>query len=131
MKERETIKGFDNEEPHEEMEYLGVKLECSMPSRCLHGVFNASFLAQNYKKLDQYYQKKLTPKELDERHFIHTDNRILTPFKLSPFARENYMHKHAPQTPHKSMSIVSGEVENLEPPHKRILNSSRTLNYEN
>jgi hypothetical protein len=45
MKQRETIKGFESEEPHDEMSYLGVKLECSMPSKCLHGVFQSSFLS--------------------------------------------------------------------------------------
>jgi hypothetical protein len=55
MKQRETIKGLESEEPHIEMSYLGVKHECSMPSKCLHGVFHSSFLSQNYKKLDQYY----------------------------------------------------------------------------
>lgn len=95
-------------------------------------MFSSQNLSSNLKKLDQYYQKKLTPNELDERHFINAENRNMTPFKLSPFARENYMHKRVPPTPTKLHPhiTVSNEDEDLEPPHKRVLNSSRVLNYE-
>lgn len=42
----------------------------------------------NYKKLNHYYAQKLTLDELDERHFINTDNKLHTPIKYSPFARK-------------------------------------------
>lgn len=42
-------------EHHQEAAYFGGVLECQVPSKCLHGVFNHENLADNYKRLDQYY----------------------------------------------------------------------------
>jgi len=80
---------------HQEAAYLGGVLEFQVPSKCLHGVFNHENLVENYKRLDQYYQEKLTPDSLDDRHFISREIRNLTPVKMSPFARTNQLHnKH-------------------------------------
>lgn len=73
---------------HPELSYFGGSLECSLPSKCLHGIFNSENLNTNTKRLDMYYQMKISPEELDERHFINREFRgNLTPLKMSPFAR--------------------------------------------
>jgi hypothetical protein len=46
--------------------------------------------------LNSYYQKKVSSDELDERHFIHPDVRNLTPFKMSPYARETSIYDKEP-----------------------------------
>jgi hypothetical protein len=74
-------------------------------------VFHPDNLNNHLKRLDQYYQQKLCTEELDERHFIHKDGRgNLTPYKMSPFARNSHLHKPTlmPATPSKQ--------EILEPP---------------
>jgi hypothetical protein len=91
----------------------------------LHGVLSSDNLAHNLKKLDNYYQQKLSPEELDERHFIQMDNRNFTPFKLSPFARHS--HRVMPATPQKQ---AYSNDNTLEPPQKRVLHSQRLLNYD-
>ena len=40
---------------HPELSYFGGSLECSLPSKCLHGIFNNSNLNMNSKRLDLYY----------------------------------------------------------------------------
>lgn len=76
----------------------------------------------------------MSPSELDERHFIHSDTRNLTPFKMSPFARSHMHNRNLPATPHKQdfHSVVHTDQSSngLEPPHKRVLTSGRRLNYE-
>lgn len=42
---------------HAEMSYFGdMTLDCQLPSRCLHGIFDNDTIGGNYKKLDSYYQ---------------------------------------------------------------------------
>ena len=104
------LRGSEQGVPHSESNYFS-DLECQqLPSQCLHGIFNNEFLAQNFRKLDVYYQQKLTLEELDERHFINTDTRLQTPLKMSPFARN--ISRNLPQTPKK-------DADDLEPPMKR------------
>lgn len=79
------IKGYESGQEHSEVSYFNCKVECSIPSKCLHGMFNNENLTMNIKKLDQYYKQKLTPADLDERHFINRDKANETPYKLSPF----------------------------------------------
>ena len=71
----------------------------------------------------------MSPDELDERHFIHSDTRNLTPFKMSPFARNSVINRQMPATPQKQ-GINDGDKTGLEPPQKRILHSGRMLNYD-
>lgn len=106
-------------------------------SQCLHGIFNIDNLTLNIKKLEQYYQKKISPDQLDERHFITKDVKNLTPFKLSPYARNSHLPK--PQHPGLESPILKikqpggdSEIpqnEQLEPPTKRV-QASRMLNYD-
>ena len=71
------IKGYDGNLPHADLIYLGFPDECSQPpNKCLHGFLNHENLHNNYRRLDAYYTSKLTPDELDERHFINSDNRL-------------------------------------------------------
>lgn len=93
------LKGVDCTTNHSELSYLGLNLECQLPSKCLHGLLNSDNLNSNFKKLDQYYQQKLSPHELDERHFIQCDTRNLTPCKFSPYARNSHINKQMPATP--------------------------------
>jgi len=76
-------------------------------------LLSADNLPHNFKKLDSYYQQKLSPHELDERHFIQLDNRNTTPFKLSPFARNSHINRIMPATPQKQ--LYSND-NTLEPP---------------
>jgi hypothetical protein len=118
------LKGFDSTHMHADITYLGFPCECSQPTnKCLHGIFNSENLNSNYRKLDAYYTQKLSLEELDERHLINSDNRLQTPLKLSPFARQGPMNKNIPPTPQK------GDRDELEPPSKRM-NSGRLLNYD-
>ncbi len=50
----------------------------------------------------------------------------MTPFKKSPYARHSHVNKPMPATPQK---VISNEGS-LEPPQKRVLHSSRLLNYD-
>ena len=60
----------------------------------LEGIFDPAHLNKNYKKLDEYYQKKLVHEELDERHFINEDTKgNHTPVKITPFARQGMANK--------------------------------------
>jgi hypothetical protein len=74
---------------HMELTYLGGSIECQLPSKCLHGIFSHDHLANNIKRLDQYYQKKLCPDDLDERVFLNKNIKNLAPFKVSPYARSS------------------------------------------
>lgn len=81
------LKGYDSDQAHPEVPYLGLTVNCQhQSSKCLHGIFNNENLNLSFRKLDSYYQQKLTVDELDERHFINSD-RLATPLKLSPFVR--------------------------------------------
>lgn len=91
------IKGFDLDHSHSEHSQLEDSSPCqSLPNQCFHGIFSPEFLNSNLRKLDQYYQQKLTLEELDERHFINTDTRLQTPMKFSPFARKGPSHLYMP-----------------------------------
>ena len=114
---------------HSELPCLGITHECQIPSKCLHGIFNHDNLTKNYQKLHQYYERKLSPEELDERHFIQSERRNNTPFKMSPFAVNTHLNRQMPPTPTKSILSEGGERSELEPPGKRI-HSGRVLNYE-
>ena len=126
------IKGVDTESQatHPELPCLGINLDCQIQSKCLHGIFNSDHLNSNYKKLYQYYERKLSPEELDERHFIQSEKRNLTPFKMSPFARNTHVYRNLPPTPQKQLLSDVGDKNDLEPPPKRVLHSGRMLNYE-
>lgn len=49
----------------------------------------------NYKKLDYYYQKALTPEDIDERIFFKDRAANLTPSKFTPFSRHGHVSKLA------------------------------------
>jgi hypothetical protein len=68
LKTKDIIKGDykleeQNIAPHPETSIFGeeCKIECTFLSQCLHGIFNNDNLALNIKKLEGYYQKKITP----------------------------------------------------------------------
>jgi len=90
------------------------------------GIFESEHLTNNFKvtlptkdqRLEHQYQTKITLDELDERHFINSDNRLNTPFKLSPFARRVDQSRLS-STPKKQGS----EEDVHEPPTKRPLHS--------
>ena len=109
---------------------MGIDSECHIPSKCLHGIFSPDNLTSNNKKLHQYYERKLSPDELDERHFIQSDKRNFTPFKMSPFDRNTNLRRPMPPTPSKQPITDVEDKANLEPSLKRHLASSRVLNYE-
>ena len=71
------IKGNESQQVHSEFALIDSPETCQqMQSQCLHGIFSSEHLQSNMRKLDQYYAQKLTPDELDERHFISTDNKL-------------------------------------------------------
>lgn len=56
------IKGLENNANssngipnHSDLSCLSLNIDCVLPSKCLHGIFNAENLSNNYKKLDQFY----------------------------------------------------------------------------
>ena len=44
------IKGFDQGAAHNELQYFGGNLDCQLPSKCLHGIFNNENLNNNTNK---------------------------------------------------------------------------------
>ena len=113
---------------HTEFPYFDGSSDCELPSKCLHGIFDNQNLSFNFKKLEQYYQSKISPDELDERHFINRDGRNLTPFKLSPYARTNQIQKQVTSHPGNESPFMAKQAGTdlardgcLEPPQKRHL----------
>ena len=49
---------------------------------------SSEFLQNNYKRLDNFYQKKLDYNHLDERIFFKDRTANITPTKFTPFARQ-------------------------------------------
>lgn len=80
---------------HGELIYLGgaENIQCQIPSQCLHGIFHHDHLTNNFKRLDQYYQKKLTSSEdIDDRVFLNRSVKNITPFKASPYSRTSQQY---------------------------------------
>ena len=51
----------------------------------------------NYRKLDKYYENRLTIENLGERIFFKERAMNLTPSKFTPFARQGYANKYQKQ----------------------------------
>jgi hypothetical protein len=126
MAEGAVQEGGDPTTRHKELTYLGGEIECQVPSQCLHGIFGHDHLNNNYKRLDQYYQKKLTPDDIDDRVFLNKNIKNLTPFKVSPYARSSQL----PRQTANFMAAKQAPNDELEPPQKRQLQSGRMLNYD-
>lgn len=100
---------------HKELTYLGGDIECQIPSQCLHGIFGHEHLNNNYKRLDQYYQRKLSPDDIDDRVFLNKNIKNITPFKVSPYTR-------CAQLPRQTGNFIAAKNapnDELEPPQKR------------
>lgn len=79
--------------------------------------FNEETLLFNYTKLDTHLQRSLEFNEdIDERCFLRT-RQNLTPIKFTPFQKQGELNK-----------FISPNFINEN--HKRIIGSSRTLNYD-
>ena len=94
-------------------------IRCDPAKDSLRGLFDHDNLQHNYQKLDSHYQSKLSIEELDDRHFIHEEQKSYTPIKLTPFARQGVANKRR-ETPLSSQGSDG----------QRKLNSRRQLNYE-
>ena len=84
-------------------------------------MYDTANVAHNFKKLENYYLKKLNHDDLDERFYIR-EKKAHTPGKFTPFARQGAANKLNHQW----------HLAKNEPPQlpKKQFSSHRMLNYE-
>ena len=85
-------------------------------------MYDALYLFNNFKKLENYYIKKLNHDDLDERFYIR-DKKANTPGKFTPFAKQGAANKNI------NVQWNMAKNEHAQP-QKKAYNSHRTLNYE-
>lgn len=97
-----------------------------------NGMFDYDNIRGNLKKLEAYYEKNLSPDDIDERFYMK-EKKIHTPSKFTPFARQGAINRHNLLPAHnnaKFLEVPGGSVPTTSNGVRGAFQSQRILNYE-
>ena len=94
----------------------------------LEGMLDHTVLTSNARRLEIYYQKRLSADDIDERFYIK-EHKANTPGKFTPFAKQGATNKLVQQAT-QNQQPLSEQTSAMPQAPKKAFHSHRVLNYD-